>query len=57
MYKNRIRGRHDGTNGRNAMKSISIKRRGCKSGGRALKDAKLTSGGLRRVAELQLRKS
>ena len=49
MDKNRIRGSHDGTSRHRATKSISIKRRGCKSGGRALKDAKLTSGGLRRV--------
>ena len=49
MDKNRIRGRRDGTSGQRTTKSISIKRRGCKSGGRALKDAKLTSGGLRRV--------
>ena len=57
MYKNRIGGSHDGTSGHEVTKSISIKRRGCKFGGRALKDAKLTSGGLCRVAESPLRGS
>jgi hypothetical protein len=57
MYKNRIGGRHDGTSEHEVTKSISIKRRGCKFGGRASKDAKLTSGGLRRVAEPPLRES
>ena len=33
-------------------KSISIKRRGCKSGGRASKVAKLTSGDLPHVTEI-----
>lgn len=55
MDKNRIRGSHDGTSGLKATKSISIKWRGCKFGGRALKEAKLTSGGLCRVADSQLR--
>ena len=57
MYKNRIGGSDDGTSGLKTTKSVSIKRRGCKSGGRALKDAKLTSGGLRRVADPQLKES
>ena len=57
MDKNRMGGRPGGTSGQETTKSISIKRRGCKFGGRALKDAKLTSGGLRRVAESPLRGS
>ena len=55
MDKNRIGGRHVGTSRQETAKSISIKRRGCKSGGRAWKAAKLTSGGLRGVADTQLR--
>jgi hypothetical protein len=55
MDKNRIGGSHDGTSGQQTTKSISIKRCDCKSGGRASKAAKLTSGDLRRVAESQLR--
>jgi hypothetical protein len=46
MDKNRIGGSRDGTSGRETTKSISIKRRGCKSGGRASKAAKPTSGDL-----------
>ena len=40
-----------------ATKSISIKCRGCKSGGRASKAAKPTSGDLSHVTESRLRAS
>src|SRR5713226_8009977 len=47
MHKNRIRGGGRGTSGRDAAKSISIKRARRRFGGGVWKAVKLTSGGLR----------
>ena len=49
MDKNRIRGSHARTSRQEATKSASIKGRGCKSGGCAVKAVELTSGDLPRV--------
>jgi hypothetical protein len=46
MDKNRIRGRRDRTSGQQTAKSTTIKFRGGKSGRRASKATKLTSGDL-----------
>ena len=49
MNKNRISGSHARTSRPRTAKSISIKGRGCRSGGCAVKAVELTSGGLPRV--------
>ena len=49
MDKNRISGSHARTSRPRTTKSISIKGRGCRSGGCAVKAVELTSGGLPRV--------
>ena len=51
MDKNRIRGILDRTSGRKAVKSISIKAPGCKSGGCVPKAVELTAGDLSCVAK------
>src|SRR5258707_7756745 len=53
--RNRISGIPGRTSGRLIAKSISIKGRGCRSGGRAGKAIELTWGGLRRVPISELR--
>ena len=52
MDKNRISGSHARTSRPRTAKSISIKGRGCRSGGCAVKAVELTSGGLPRVPTL-----
>ena len=54
MNKNRISGSHARTSRPRTAKSISIKGRGCRSGGCAVKAVELTSGGLPRVRVLGL---
>ncbi len=49
MDKNRIRGSHSRTSGREVAKSISVKGNGSKSGGCARKAVELTPGDLHRV--------
>jgi hypothetical protein len=49
MNKNRISGSHARTSRPRTTKSVSIKGRGCRSGGCAVKAVELTSGGLPRV--------
>ena len=49
MDKNRIQGSHARTSRPRTTKSISIKGRGCRSGGCAVKAVELTSGDLPRV--------
>src|SRR5258708_29175993 len=53
--RNRISGIPGRTSGRLIAKSISIKGRGCRSGGRAGEAIELTWGGLRRVPISELR--
>jgi len=53
-YRNRIWGNPGRTSELKFAKSASIKGQGCKSGGRAVKTVKLTSGGLRRVVDSRL---
>ncbi len=55
MNKNRIGGIPCWASGQLIAKPISIKGRGCKSGGCALKAVKLTSGDLPRVRDIGLR--
>jgi len=55
--RNRIRGCRGWTSGHVTAKSISVKSRGSKSGGCALKASGLTSGDLHRVPEPGLRES
>jgi hypothetical protein len=57
MDKNRIRGLPGRTNGQVIAKSMAIKDRGGKFGGRAVKAVDLTSGDLRCVLDSRLRSS
>jgi hypothetical protein len=50
MNKNRLRGERVRTNRHETTKSITIKGRGRKAGGRVTKDIELTAGGLPRVS-------